>query len=81
MPKVKLWGTLKAATGGETELEVEAATINEVLLRLGEAYPNLQPYLDRGVSVSVDGVIYAEDRFQPVGPDSEVFILPRMAGG
>ena len=37
--------------------------------------------LERGVSVSIDGVIYREDRLRPIPPGAEIFILPRMAGG
>ena len=81
MVQVVIWGTLKAATGGEAELEIEASNIRELLTRLGEAYPGLKPQLEGGVSVAVDGQIYRDTWFQPILPDSEVFILPRMAGG
>ena len=37
--------------------------------------------LDRGVAVSIDGQIYRDDWFRPIPPGSEVFLLPRMAGG
>ncbi len=81
MVQVTLSGSLKAAAGGRTELEVEAATIRDLLTRLGEDHPKLKPVLDRGVSVSIDGQIYRDDWFRPIPPGSEVFILPRMAGG
>ena len=51
------------------------------LARLGEDYPGLKPQLDRGVSVSIDGKIYRDAWFQPIPPGSEVFLLPRLAGG
>lgn len=81
MVQVMLSGPLKAAAGGRTVLEVEAANINQLLLRLGEDHPKLKAMLDRGVSVAVDGEIYRDDWFRPIPPGSEVFILPRMAGG
>jgi hypothetical protein len=43
--------------------------------------PELRPLLARGVAVAIDGQIYREAWFQPVRPDSEVYILPKMAGG
>jgi hypothetical protein len=51
------------------------------LTRLGELCPELKPRLDKGVAVSIDGRIYRNAWFEPVPPDSEVFILPRMSGG
>jgi molybdopterin converting factor small subunit len=75
-----LGGTLKSLAGDKPVLEVDAKTIREVLDRVGEAYPNIRPMLDR-VAVAVDGQIYRNQWFAAVKPDSEVFILPPMAGG
>ncbi len=81
MVKVVLWGSLKALTGGETTCGVEASTIREMLDALAARHPKLGPVLARGVAVSIDGRIYRDDWFQPIGPDSEVYVLPRMVGG
>jgi hypothetical protein len=66
--------------GGKAEIEIEATKVRELLARLGEAYPGLAPQIKRGVSVSIDGKIYAESWFQPIGPESEVCLLPRLVG-
>lgn len=81
MVRVVLGGALKNAAGGETEFEVEAANIRELLTRLGSDHPRLRPLLDRGVSVAIDGQIYRNAWFQPIPAGSEVYLLPRMAGG
>jgi sulfur-carrier protein len=81
MLRVKLGGPLMSAAGGVTEFEVEAATIREMLTRLGELYPALKPVLDRGVAVAVDGTIYRGAFLQPIPDGSEVYILPQIAGG
>jgi molybdopterin synthase sulfur carrier subunit len=81
MAKVILWGSLKPHTGGKSEVEIEARNVGELLTRLGEAYPGLQSQIKRGVSVSIDGLIYREGWLEPLKPDSEVFLLPRMTGG
>jgi molybdopterin converting factor small subunit len=67
--------------GGATEFEVEATTIRELLARLGERYPQLQPVLDRGVTVAVNGTIYRGAFLAPIPDGSEVYLLPAMAGG
>ncbi|HTO83245.1 MAG TPA: MoaD/ThiS family protein [Methylomirabilota bacterium] len=81
MVQVKLSGSFKSAAGGLGEVEVEAVNIHQLLTRLAEEHPKLKPMLDRGVAVSIDGQIYRDDRFRAIPPGSEVFLLPRMAGG
>ncbi len=81
MVQVVLWGSLRQAAEGETEVEIEAGNVREVLDALRARYPKLKPHLDRGVSVSIDGVIFRDAWFAPIKPDSEVYILPRLAGG
>jgi molybdopterin converting factor small subunit len=80
MARVTLGGTLRSLAGDTPAIEVEATTIREVLDRVAEAYPKVRPLLDR-VAVAVDGQIYRNQWFAPVKPDSEVYILPPMAGG
>lgn len=81
MVKVLLWGSLRAHTDGQAEVDVEARTFKEVLDKLAEAYPGLRPQIERGVSMALDGRIYREAWFAPVGPDSEVVLMPYMTGG
>ncbi len=81
MVKVRLWGSLRHGADGQTEVEVEARTFKELLDRLAEAYPGLEPQIRRGVSLSLDGVIYREAWFTEIGPESEVVLMPYMTGG
>jgi molybdopterin converting factor small subunit len=81
MARVVLPTSMKAAAGGRTVFEIEAANMQEVLARLGADHPKLKPLLDRGVSVSINDVIYREPSFAPIPADSEIYILPKMAGG
>ena len=81
MVKVTVWGSLRSATGNRSEVEVDAANIRELLARLAEQYPDLKPQIERGVSVSVDGLVYATSLVAKIEPDSEVVLLPRLTGG
>jgi molybdopterin synthase sulfur carrier subunit len=87
--KVKIPAQLRAATGGEDELEVDGDTVGEALDAVFDAYGDLRERitedgtLRRFVNVYVSG----EDiRFQD-GLDTqltdgdEVTILPAVAGG
>ena len=76
-----IWGSLRAATDGAAEVEVEAANFKDVIRQLEANYPGLKPQIDRGVSLAIDGTIYREAWFMPVRPDSEVVLMPLMVGG
>ena len=81
MAHVTLIGNLRQFTGGVTELEVEANSIRQLFLRLGEQFPELAPHLEDGLAVAIDGQIYQETLIQPIEPNSSVQILPQIAGG
>jgi len=81
MARVVLTGNLKQYTGGEAELEVEAGTIRQLLRALGDRHPALKPHLEEGIAVAIDGQIYQDAWLEPVPPDSEVHLLPQIAGG
>ena len=66
---------------GATEFDVEAATIRELLAKLGERYPQLKPVLDRGVTVAVNGTIYRGAFLAPIPEGSEVYLIPALVGG
>jgi sulfur-carrier protein len=81
MAHVTLIGNLRQFTGGVTEIDVEAANVRQLFTRLGERFPALLPHLETGSAVAIDGQIYQDALFQEIGPDSEVHILPQIAGG
>ncbi len=81
MVKVKIWGSLATATDDETVVEIEAATLRDLLDGLAEKYPAIRPQLDRGISVAIDGRIYNDSWFTPIRNDSEVVLLARLKGG
>ena len=81
MVQVRLSGSLKSYAGGRDTFEIEAANVRQLLDGLSDACPKLKLILDKGVAVAIDGEIYRESWFQPLQPESEVFILPRLAGG
>jgi len=81
VPRVFLSGNLKMLAGGAEEVDVEAADIRQLLRVLGERFPAMRPQLEQGIAVAIDGEIYQDGWLEPIAPDSEVHLLPRIGGG
>lgn len=80
MVAVQLWSSLTRFTEGQRQVEVEAQTVGGVLDRLVRDYPGLQPIIDAGVSVVIDGEV-ATDNHAPVPEGAEVVLMQRLKGG
>ena len=81
MARVVLIGNLVQLTGGVAEFQLSATSVRQLFQQLAERHPALGPHLEEGVAVAIDGQIYQDALLEPIGPDSEVFILPQIAGG
>lgn len=81
MAHVTLIGNLRQFAGGRAEHDVAATNVRQLFARLGERFPDLLRHLETGSAVAIDGQIYQDALFQEIGPDSEVHILPQIAGG
>jgi sulfur-carrier protein len=81
MARVVLIGNLAQLTGGVAEFALPATSVRQLFQQLTALHPALGPHLDEGVAVAIDGQIYQDALLEPIGPDSEVFILPQIAGG
>jgi hypothetical protein len=60
---------------------VEAKNIRELFKILAEQYPAIEPHLQRGIAVSINGKIYRDTWDQALPPDAEIYLLPRIPGG
>jgi sulfur-carrier protein len=79
--RVTLTTGLIQFTGGVRTLDIDATSVQRLFATLSERFPALSPHLDSGVAVAIDGQIYQDALFQPIGANSEVHILPMIAGG
>ena len=76
-------------TEGRQQVEVEGATVRQVIEALEARYPGFrQRIVDEetgrirpGIAVSVDGEVSAEGMRRQVGASSEVQFLPAISGG
>lgn len=87
---VKIPPALRPATGGESEVSVEGATVSEVLEALFGRFGELRARiadesgaLRRFVNIYVGGedIRFLEGLHTPVPDGSELTILPAVAGG
>ncbi len=81
MARVVIFGSLRAFTDGVGEVEIEAATTRELLGELAARFPALAETIEAGVSLAIDGEVFKEAWFTPIGADSEVVVMPLMVGG
>ena len=90
MTTVRVPPVLRAATGGQKQVEVAGATVGEAIAGLTAAYPGLagqlldsKGSLNRFVNVYLNDqdIRYLQDLKTPVRESDTVVILPAMAGG
>lgn len=81
MVKVKLWGSLRQFADDQEWVDVDASNFKELLDQLAQCYPALRPQIERGVSLSVDGVIYRNAWFTQISDENEIVLMPYMVGG
>ena len=81
MARIVLTGNLRLYTEGVTELELESGSIRSLLRELRRRYPDIPVDIEDELAISIDGVLHQDDWFAKIEPDSEVHLLPRIAGG
>ena len=90
MSSVRIPPVLRANAGGNKQVDVDGATVGEVLTELIRRYPGLQSQLltddgelNRFVNVYLNDqdIRYLQERGTPVEARDTLIILPAMAGG
>ncbi|MGI9334445.1 MAG: MoaD/ThiS family protein [Gammaproteobacteria bacterium] len=81
MAHVVLTGNLRQFTGGQTEFDLPAVSVRKLFQALSERYPELAPHLEEGLAVAIDGEIFQDAWFEPIAPQAEVHLMPKIAGG
>jgi len=78
---------LKEVTGGARRTQVAGRTLAEILAALDRVFPGIEARIQSDgkilpyVILTIDGAVAAQGLSSPVGPQSEVSILPSMGGG
>ena len=80
MARVHLPSGLTRHTGGVETVDVEASRVPDLIAALRDLFPQIADRLEE-MAVAIDGEIYADPGYQPLRADSEVHLVPRIAGG
>jgi molybdopterin synthase sulfur carrier subunit len=67
--------------GTVTEVEIEASNVRALIRELDRRYPGLGNQVEESMAVAIDGVICQDTYLEPINPDSEVCLIPKIAGG
>ncbi len=82
MPRVILAGDAgRRFAGGKAEIDVEADTIRRLILELDRRFPGLGRQVEESMAIAIDGEIYQDAYGVPLRPESEICLIPRIAGG
>ena len=87
MPTVYIPTLLQTVAGGKSAVEVEGATVRQVIENLEQIHPGIRERLmDQGklrpnISVAVDGEVTPMGLLEPLGPASEVHFVAAIKGG
>ncbi len=80
MPIVHFSATQARHTGGLRQLAVDAPRVHELLVTLTARYPGLSHELD-DLAVAIDGEIHPDGEYETLAPLTEIYFVPRIAGG
>ena len=83
MAQVHFSSNQRRLTGGVAQVEVEAASVRELLRKLEEMFPGIRAHLDQtsATAVAIDGDIIPDPVYEPVPPGAEVHFITPLAGG
>ncbi len=81
MDKVMFSSEMQLFTGGTTEIEITAASYREAIDAIVQRFPDLTRELIGRYSVSIDDLFIQEPLLEPLKPDSELYFIPKLAGG
>jgi molybdopterin converting factor small subunit len=88
--KVVIPTALAHYTGGRDEIELAGASVGEVLAKLGESFPELQPHIftDDGtvrnfvnVFLNDENIRDLDNQDSSVSDGDEISLVPAVAGG
>jgi molybdopterin synthase sulfur carrier subunit len=78
---VSISSRFKDLTGGLDGLDVDARSVRELVRMLEARFPGLGELVEAEMALAIDGEIHQDALMEPLGPASEVVLIPRISGG
>lgn len=78
---VSISSKVRDLTGGLDAFDVDAATVRGLIRALEARFPGLGELVEQEMSLAIDGEIHQDAMSEPLGPTSEVVLIPRISGG
>jgi hypothetical protein len=67
-------------TGGATEIELDAANVEQLIAKLDAKFPGIGPVLESS-AVAINGEIVNDAAYEPVPAGAEIYFVVKAAGG
>ena len=80
MAVVHFPGALMGHTGGLEQITIEAPRVKELLAALVARFPGLAGELDQ-LALAIDGEVRPDAAYETLLPLTEIYLVPKMAGG
>jgi len=80
VPVVHFSSTLTRHTGGVEQIALEAPRVKELLAALVARFPGLELEIS-DLAVAIDGEVRPDAAYEPLMPLSEIYFVPKIAGG
>jgi molybdopterin synthase sulfur carrier subunit len=68
-------------TGGLDHFTVEASSVRALIVALEKRFPGLGELVTDQMSLAIDGELHQDAMSEPLGPETEVVLVPRIAAG
>lgn len=81
MALVHLAGDLRRRVGGHKLLEIDAATVAELVAAIEERFPAAREAGLQSMAVAIDGEVMPNADYERIGPESEIHFLAAISGG
>lgn len=72
---------VRAFTAGLDSFDVRAADVRGLIDELERRFPGLGAHVEARMAIAIDGEIHQDALGAQLAPDSEVVLIPRIAGG
>jgi hypothetical protein len=80
VPIVHFSSSLARHTGGLEQITIDAPRVKELIALVLQRFPGLEPELDH-LAVAIDGDVRPDALYEPLLPTSQIYFVPRIAGG